>query len=243
MYIRKKIIIPLLMLYSHLLFANDINISSKDKNVVFIELFTSQGCSSCPPAEEYLNKFINNDELWTKYIPIAFHVNYWDYIGWKDIFAEAEFGARQSQYAKLKRVRTVYTPAFVVDGKAWRRSFFNRTPNVLGLKNGVLTIKTKGEKVYANFNPNGVKAKKLTMNIALLGIGMNVKIAAGENEGRQSTHSFVVLGYSRKTSDKNIWEMSLPKMKKHPQAKRYALVAWVNKAGIPTPLQAVGSWF
>jgi len=239
----KKVIISLLLFYSHCLFASDINLSSKDKNVVFIELFTSQGCSSCPPAEEYLNKFVDNNELWTKYIPIAFHVNYWDYIGWKDIFAEAEFGARQSQYAKLKRVRTVYTPAFVVDGNAWRRSFFNSAPNGMGLDKGVLTIKTKGEKVFASFIHNGAKHKRLTMNIALLGIGINVKISAGENEGRQSTHSFVVLGYSRETSDKINWEMSLPKMKKHPNAERYALVAWVNKASIPTPLQAVGGWF
>ena len=64
-----------------------IHLSSQNKQFILIELFTSQGCSSCPPAEKWLNQFIKDKELWEKYIPVAFHVDYWDYLGWKDPYS------------------------------------------------------------------------------------------------------------------------------------------------------------
>ena len=68
-----------------------------------IELYTSEGCSSCPPAEDFMNKLKNDNNLWKKWVPVAFHVQYWDYIGWKDHYATRENGQRQSLYANLKR--------------------------------------------------------------------------------------------------------------------------------------------
>jgi len=215
--------------------------SSDGKKAIFIELFTSQGCSSCPPAEKYLNKFLNSDELWSKYIPVAFHVDYWDYIGWKDVFAKSEFASRQYRYANLKHVRTVYTPAFVVNGSSWRRGFFNSYPQVQGLSSGKLNVIVDGDSVSATFKMKPPVDDVLQLNIAILGTQMTVKITAGENDGRKSEHSFAVLGYKKQLSDSMQWKLTLPKIKKT-NSKRNAFVAWISRKNNPTPVQAVGGW-
>ena len=84
---------------------------AKDYPVV-VELFTSQGCSSCPPADEMLRKLAERDNV----IALALHVDYWDYIGWKDDFAHAAFTKRQKGYARAFGSRTIYTPQMVING-------------------------------------------------------------------------------------------------------------------------------
>jgi len=242
----QKTVFFLLIIIAYQSFAEPVSFTSKDKKSTVIELFTSQGCSSCPSAEAYINAYIDNKDLWSKYIPIVFHVDYWDYIGWKDVFAQSQFTSRQYLYAKLKHVRTVYTPAFIVNGSAWRRGFFNSTPNANGLDNGVLDITVNGKKVVATFKmtaSNIVRnnAMPLNLNIAVLGMDMVVDITAGENEGRLAKHNFVVLGYSSLLSDKSSWNMQLPVFKSVKSA-RYAFVSWISTQSDPTPLQAVGGW-
>lgn len=77
-----------------------------------IELFTSQGCSSCPPADDQLGKLRDRPDI----VALSFHVDYWDYIGWKDPFANTAMTNRQRAYARVLRQRYVYTPEMVVDG-------------------------------------------------------------------------------------------------------------------------------
>jgi hypothetical protein len=84
-----------------------------DKRPVVVELFTSQGCSSCPPAEAFLNDLTKRKDV----IALEFHVDYWDYIGWKDLFAKPEFTARQKSYVYSMGSRYAYTPQMVVDGR------------------------------------------------------------------------------------------------------------------------------
>ncbi len=79
---------------------------------VVVELFTSQGCSSCPPADALLNELAQRSDV----IALALHVDYWDYLGWKDTFSEAAFTARQHGYASAAHARTVYTPQMVIGG-------------------------------------------------------------------------------------------------------------------------------
>ena len=79
---------------------------------VVVELFTSQGCSSCPPADKVLGQIADRDDV----IAIALHVDYWDYLGWKDEFADPSFTKRQRAYARAKGSRTVYTPQMIVGG-------------------------------------------------------------------------------------------------------------------------------
>lgn len=85
--------------------------SAGDRPVV-VELYTSQGCSSCPPADKYLAELSKRDDV----IALALHVDYWDYIGWKDIFANPAYTKRQKAYARAAGARTVYTPQMVIGG-------------------------------------------------------------------------------------------------------------------------------
>lgn len=80
---------------------------------VVVELFTSQGCSSCPPADAYLGQLAERDDV----IALAYHVDYWDYIGWPDPFADAAYTARQRGYRPRLGNRTIYTPQIVLDGE------------------------------------------------------------------------------------------------------------------------------
>jgi hypothetical protein len=79
---------------------------------VVVELYTSQGCSSCPPADEFMAELVANPDV----IALALHVDYWDYIGWKDNFADAAFTERQKEYARAVGSRTIYTPQMIVNG-------------------------------------------------------------------------------------------------------------------------------
>jgi hypothetical protein len=82
------------------------------EEVVVIELYTSQGCSSCPPADEFLSVLAANPRV----LPLALHVDYWDYIGWADKFAQAKFTDRQRAYARAIGSRTIYTPQLIIGG-------------------------------------------------------------------------------------------------------------------------------
>lgn len=83
------------------------------ENAVVVELFTSQGCSTCPAADALLHSLSGRDDL----IPLALHVDYWDYIGWKDTFAQARFSERQRAYAAALGKKMVYTPQIIVHGR------------------------------------------------------------------------------------------------------------------------------
>jgi hypothetical protein len=79
---------------------------------VVVELYTSQGCASCPPADDFLAELATHEEV----IPLALHVDYWDYIGWEDSFAQAAFTERQKMYARAVKSRLIYTPQMVIGG-------------------------------------------------------------------------------------------------------------------------------
>lgn len=85
---------------------------AQSQPVVVVELYTSQGCSSCPPADAFMEELVANPAV----IPLALHVDYWDYIGWKDVFAQAAFTERQKAYAYAIGSRTIYTPQMIVAG-------------------------------------------------------------------------------------------------------------------------------
>ena len=85
---------------------------AQSESAVIVELFTSQGCSSCPPADDYLAEIAGRDDV----IALSLHVDYWDYIGWKDTFAQPEFTTRQQNYANFAGERVVYTPQMMVGG-------------------------------------------------------------------------------------------------------------------------------
>ena len=89
----------LLLFFGDVLCADNVVFESGAKKVQLLELFTSEGCSSCPPAEASLGRLVNDPRLWHEFVPVAFHVDYWDRLGWKDPFASAEWTKRQRLYA------------------------------------------------------------------------------------------------------------------------------------------------
>src|ERR1700752_1309825 len=91
---------------------DQLRFQSGEKRVAFVELFTSEGCSSCPPAEQTLSKLTTHPPFWKAVVPVAFHVNYWDHLGWKDRLASIEFTQGQRTYASDWRSDPVYTPEF-----------------------------------------------------------------------------------------------------------------------------------
>lgn len=102
-----------LMLLGALAFSGFTPIAATAQQSVVVELFTSQGCSSCPPADELFLQLAARDDV----IALALHVDYWDYIGWKDHFASPRYTQRQKGYAAVVGSRSIYTPQFIVHGE------------------------------------------------------------------------------------------------------------------------------
>lgn len=226
-------------------FADTTVLSSTMNRVRMVELFTSEGCSSCPPADRWLSTLTSDRRLWNEIVPIAFHVDYWDYLGWKDRFADEAFTTRQRQYRRFGHTRQVYTPGFVVAGQEWRGWF--RNPNLGDAETatvGILRVEVEGDRFQAHFRPNGIRLRSPKLNLAILGFGLSTPVEAGENHGRTLTHDFVVLNYAQAamlSGETRLGaEGELPKPRA--PAPRYALAAWVSDGRDPQPIQALGGW-
>jgi hypothetical protein len=217
--------------------AEPLSLNSGATQVTLLELYTSQGCSSCPPAERWLNEFVDSKDLWTRTVPVAFHVDYWDYIGWKDIFATPEHGERQRDYARSARARTVYTPGFFVNGREWRGWTFRLKPRASAKQPGNLSVTIDADKLAATYP----QAAPLELHIALLGFEIVTPIERGENRNSTLRQEFVVLAHEMHGSTNGHWDVYLPKVT-HDQAGRYGVAVWVSAPGKPEPLQATGGW-
>jgi hypothetical protein len=218
---------------------------SGDMQSSLIELFTSEGCSSCPPAEKWLSGLKSNQDLWKKIIPVAFHVDYWDHLGWRDRFAKPEFTSRQHRYAAAWSGDSVYTPSFVVNGKEWRDWFGGNAMPITSTKVGVLRVSVGDDgKVSATFAPDTMQARPLALNVALLGNDLESDVKRGENSGRKLRHDFVVLqlAKSEMTNQGNLWTGTALLSNKAGTDKATALAAWVKSGEIAPPIQATGGW-
>jgi len=222
-------------------------IESPPQRVALVELFTSEGCSSCPPADRWLSGLVGDERLWRHLVPVAFHVDYWDYIGWPDRFARPAYSQRQRDYARSGNVRSVYTPGFVVHGEEWRGWF--RHP-VLSLDDPppagviVLDVAPDGAQVTASYSAGSDLPGPLDIHLAVLGFDLTTTVKGGENEGRILPHDFVVLGYQRMPMTGTSPHFSATSTMPETQvsAARRALAAWVSRHGEQAPMQAVGGW-
>lgn len=190
-----------------------------------IELFTSQGCSSCPPAEEWVGQLRRHPSFMKDLIPIVWHVDYWDQLGWKDTLAAPEFTARQSKYSRQWNSSQVYTPGLVVDGKELRnwRGF---TPEP-GAEAKKLDIKISGKTLSVMF-PN---SPSQTLWMAVVSDGPAVPVKHGENAGRKLLQDFVVKKLEKGLAEKGLYQWDLNGMSGH-------AVVWVEEGNDPTPRYA-----
>ncbi len=213
-------------------------LDSGARQVTLLELYTSQGCSSCPPAERWLNRLVADDGLWTEVVPLAFHVDYWDDIGWPDAYAAAAHGERQRDYARAGRASSVYTPGFFANGREWRGWTFGLGPRRSDRQPGSLVAAIDAGHLKAGFPAAG---EPLQLHVALLGFGIETAVARGENRGRTLPQEFVVLAHTVHTSETGQWQAELPQVDAR-QASRHAVALWVSTPGNPAPLQAAGGW-
>jgi len=219
-----------------------LHLQSPERRVTVVELFTSHGCSSCPPADAWLRHFTADPGLWRRVVPLAFHVDYWDSLGWPDRFASPANSGRQQAYRLGGGVATVYTPGFVVNGREWRGWFhgaaFDPAP---GPRVGRLSFDLAADGA-ATLRFDGPRRPSLVAHLALLGFGLSSRIGGGENQGRTLREDFVVLGRTLAAAPgaDGAWHLHLPKAVA--PAPRHALVAWLSDGAAPTPLQAVGGW-
>jgi hypothetical protein len=229
----------------YILATDPVTFQSGETQTSLIELFTSEGCSSCPPAEKWLSALKSNQDLWKKIIPVAFHVDYWDRLGWRDRFAKPEFTSRQQRYAGAWGDDSVYTPSFVVNGKEWRNWFGGNAMPITSAKVGVLRVSVGDDgKVSATFAPDTMQARPLALNVALLGNDLESDVKRGENSGRKLRHDFVVLqlAKSEMTNQGNLWTGTVLLSSNAETDKATALAAWVKSGETAAPIQATGGW-
>ncbi len=222
---------------------------SGPEKVALLEVYSSEGCSSCPPAEEWVSRLKKDPDLWKEYVPVVFHVDYWDRLGWKDKFSDARFTERQQAYSTLWGSRDIYTPGFVLDGKEWRDWSRYESINLNPKESaGILSIEKEAEGSYKIiFLPAGdLSSKSFTIHAALLGFDMVSDVKAGENAGRRIRHDFTVIDYEEKESetekDGHFEAKVRLKIPDGFSVKKTAISAWVSDQNDPRALQTVGGF-
>ena len=174
--------------------ATPVVFQSSENQTSLLELYTSEGCSSCPPAEAWLSRLKESPGLWKDFVPVAFHVDYWDHLGWRDPWATKAFSERQRLYAQSWRSDSVYTPGFVLAGKEWRAwSRSKDGPPASGTKAGVLRVSSEDQSHWqVSFNPGPHRQGSYEVRAALMAGNLFSDVKAGENRGRRLNHDFVV---------------------------------------------------
>ena len=195
---KTSIAAALILCGSQSTFAAECAAKSGLSTVPLLELYTSEGCSSCPPADKWMSG-IKADKV----TPLAFHVDYWDYIGWKDRFSKAEYSDRQRKTAAFGGAGFVYTPQFVMNGrdfKGWDnsrlRERIENSQNVASRANLTLNaVSEAGGDITLQASAQAVKpadAKNSDVFIALYENKLVSIVKAGENSGSTLKHDYVV---------------------------------------------------
>ena len=166
-----------------------------------IELYTSEGCSSCPPADAWLRQLPREDLDSGRVVPLALHVDYWNHLGWRDPFSQPQFTARQRTLATRNHARTIYTPGLFLNGREWRGWHRNElAERMAGLAterpaaNIQLSASRDGNALQLRgaVSGNGALPPQAVLYLAVLEGNLATAIPAGENAGRTLQHGHVV---------------------------------------------------
>ena len=243
----KWTLLLLILLIAGMIEAAPIQFQSPERQTALIELYTSEGCSSCPPAEAWFSKLKGETGLWTNFVPVAFHIDYWNHLGWRDKLSDARFSARQQDYARIWSAENIYTPEFVLNGKEWHNWLGLRgAPSISSARPGVLQASSKdGARWHISFAPteNRRVNYEATATVLVSALGSDVK--AGENAGRHLNHDFAAVSLITRplTIQSNQFEGDFViDLKPKGITGRLALAVWVTQAGVLAPLQATGGW-
>lgn len=188
------------------------NLKFDGKGFALVELFTSEGCSSCPPADELVAKV--QKEVGDKPVYIlAYHVDYWDRLGWKDAFSNADYTKRQNEYARWLNLSQVYTPQIVVNGKT---EFVGSQEGALrnAIKNGLQGNADVQLSLNVNRNANNTASVQYKVegntgnnnnmiSLALVQKQAIIKVERGENGGHTLAHAQIVRNLQTRPLSKN----------------------------------------
>src|SRR5713101_6052560 len=218
-----------------------------------VELYTSEGCDTCPPADHWLSSLFAQGFRPDQVVPLALDVDYWDYIGWKDPFAKGEFSVRQRKLAQMKRPVIVYTPQVLLQGQDFRRwSGGEFAEEVVRINSRparariALTIRAVApEAIRAELSAMLIdpsEKKNAAVYLAAYENKLASEVAAGENRGRRLEHDFVVrewigpigFGESLKIEEKR----ALPLLR-GANAKNLGVAAFVQNRANSEVLQAL----
>jgi hypothetical protein len=216
--------------------------------VVIVELFTSEGCSSCPPADQLLKKLSEEQPIHgVQVVALEEHVDYWNHQGWKDPFSDAEFSRRQEDYAGAIHNGGVYTPQMIVDGqvevtgsqgrKAWEAIEQSaRMPKAI-----VEVSPAAGEAgpsatldLRVSNAPGEASRKKLELWLALTEKGLQSDVKAGENSGETLQHAAVVRSLQKIAvvqADEPFTKRVTPNLKQEWKREQLSLVAFLVEKG------------
>jgi hypothetical protein len=226
--------------------ATPLQFQSASQQTALLELYTSEGCSSCPPAEKWLSRWVDSPQLWRDFVPLAFHVDYWDSLGWRDPWGAEQFSHRQRDYGRWWQRRTIYTPGFAWNGREWRGWNTMKLPQTTITNAGIITVtSTDTNNWKVHFRPSSVAQTNYEAHVVWMVSGVKTQVEAGENEGRTLKHDFVVLTLTNAPLAKRDGgvgcELHLP-APNNAKSGRLALAVWVTEAGKLEPLQATGGW-
>lgn len=178
---------------------------------VLVELFTSQGCSSCPPADAFLHELSTQPDV----IALALHVDYWDYIGWKDIFAKPAFTKRQKAYAKAGGRRAIYTPQMIIAGQDHVVGTHREDATILIQRHArrdtgvdLSAVRDASGMVTIRAEADAKASGPLVVYLVRYSPHETVEITRGENGGR-------TIGYTNVVTDWTLigeWDMAGPLM-------------------------------
>jgi hypothetical protein len=177
---------------------------SGPRTAALVELYTSEGCSSCPPADRWLSGLAARGYGPDRVVPLSLHVDYWDYIGWKDPYAKREFSLRQRKLSQLQRMALVYTPQVVLQGRDFRQWGGKAFDEAVAKINA----QPAGARIRLELLPGNGAALDVSATVALATPGaggepslylaayqnrLESRVTSGENRGRRLAHDYVVL--------------------------------------------------
>ena len=185
-----------------------------EQKFVVVELYTSQGCSSCPPADAYLGELAKRNDV----IALALHVDYWDYIGWKDSFARPGHAKRQRAYAHAAGTKTIYTPQMIVHGRD--RLVGNRPGQVaasIAARKAMpemveIDLARSGGKIRIRLTPRHAMAEPCVVQLVHYDPSATVSIRRGENAGRRLTYHNIVTEWREldRWDGQGVWTAEVP---------------------------------
>ena len=174
------------------------------QGIALIELFTSQGCSSCPAADKNLSEIIQQAEKDGKPVfGLSFHVDYWNYIGWKDPYSSKDYTARQQKYSRTLRSNSVYTPQMIVNGNvefvgSSKREAESAIAQALKQKSAfnikIIDLLVQEDKMILKYSVTGNPTNEI-LNLAIVERGVENDVLLGENKGKKLHHDNVVRAF------------------------------------------------